>query len=39
MKELKDIFITHWISFDEYDQTLVQFYTFFPIWLQQIGVV
>lgn len=34
--EIKTWLLTNWVSFDEYDTALVQYYTFITVWIQQV---
>lgn len=38
INKIKESFLEHWVSIDEYDIALVQFYTFFLVWIQQLGI-
>ena len=38
INKIKTSFLSNWVSIDEYDIALVQFYTFFFIWMQQLGI-
>lgn len=38
MKTLSEFFLTQWIMLDDYDAMLVEFYTFFFLWIHASGV-